>query len=231
MSVTTVAEFTASEKILLAAAQLEERGQSPFSAEALIVASWQDYPRTFGLRGYEEKFPDSNRVLSCIMGEKGLARRGWLAKMGQKLYSLTRDGRQVVRRLQGSTEEEAPEEPVHTSSRKIGRDQEKFLLGLFSSSAFKKFQEDLKEELTFADACRFWGITENLHGDALNTRLNRLLTTLAEFRDMLGSGNLDLSTGRSISLDDINALNEVHEYLEGRFTRHLNLLRNRTGRN
>ena len=33
------------------------------------------------------------------MGEKGLARRGWLVKMGQKLYALTRDGRQVVRRL------------------------------------------------------------------------------------------------------------------------------------
>jgi hypothetical protein len=230
MSVSTVAEFTASEKILFAASQLEERGQSPFSAEALIVASWQEYPRTFGLRGYEEKYPYSNRVLSCIMGEKGLARRGWLAKMGQKLYSLTRDGRQVVKRLHGSTEEDAPEEPVESSSRKIAKDQEKSLLGLLGSSAFKKFQEDLKEELTFADACRFWGITENLHGDALNGRLNRLLTTLAEFREMLGSGNVTLSTGRSVSLDDISVLNDVHEYLEGRFTRHLNLLRNRTGR-
>jgi hypothetical protein len=231
MSVSTVAEFTASEKILLAGSQLEERGQSPFSAEALIVASWQEYPRTFGLRGYEEKFPDSNRVLSCIMGEKGLARRGWLAKMGQKLYSLTRDGRQVVKRLQGSAEEEAPEEAVETSSRKISKDQEKSLAVLLASSAFKKFQEDLKEELTFADACRFWGITDNQHGDALNGRLNRLLTTLAEFRDMLGSGNVTLSSGRSVSIDDISALNDVHEYLEGRFTRHLNLLRNRTGRN
>src|SRR5437879_2677006 len=115
MSVTTVAEFTASEKILLAAYQLEERGQSPFSAENLIVAAWQDYPKTFGLKGYDEQFPDSNRVLSCIMGEKGLTKRGWLAKMGQKLYSLTRDGRQVVRRLQGGAETEEPE-PVRGSS-------------------------------------------------------------------------------------------------------------------
>src|SRR5437879_1547981 len=108
-SVTTVAEFTASEKILLAAHHLEERGMSPFSAENLIVAAWQEYPRTFGLKGYDEQFPDSNRVLSCIMGEKGLTKRGWLAKMGHKMYSLTRDGRQVVRRLQGAAEPEAPE--------------------------------------------------------------------------------------------------------------------------
>ena len=74
-------------------------GQSPFSAEALIVAAWQKYPQTFGLKGYAEQYPDSNKVLTSIMGEKGLARRGWLVKMGQKLYALTREGRQVVRRL------------------------------------------------------------------------------------------------------------------------------------
>jgi len=87
--VNTVAECTVPEKILLAAHQLEEQGQSPFSAEALIVAAWQKFPKTFGLKGYTDQHPDSNKVLSCIMGERGLARRGWLSKMGQKLYALT----------------------------------------------------------------------------------------------------------------------------------------------
>src|SRR5271169_7200627 len=98
--ITNLNEFTVPEKILLAADQLEKQGQSPFSAEALIVASWQKFPRTFGLKGYADQYPDSNKVLSCIMGNRGLARRGWLAKMGQKLYTLTREGRQVVLRLQ-----------------------------------------------------------------------------------------------------------------------------------
>jgi hypothetical protein len=99
--VNIVAECTVPEKILLAAYGLEEQGQSPFSAEALVVAAWQKFPRTFGLKGYSDQYPDSNKILTSIMGEKGLARRGWLAKMGQKLYSLTRDGRQVVRRQPG----------------------------------------------------------------------------------------------------------------------------------
>src|SRR5580692_4285000 len=98
-SVDTVVECTVPEKILIAASELEQHGQSPFSAEALIVASWQKFPRTFGLKGYADQYPDSNKVLTSIMGEKGLAKRGWLVKMGQKLYALTRDGRQVVRRL------------------------------------------------------------------------------------------------------------------------------------
>ena len=88
-----IEDCTVPEKILLAAYQLEEQGQSPFSAESLIVASWQKFPRTFGLKGYADLYPDSNKVLSSIMGEKGLARRGWLSKVGQKMYSLSRDGR------------------------------------------------------------------------------------------------------------------------------------------
>jgi hypothetical protein len=232
--VSAVVEFTASEKILLAAFQLEERGQSPFSAENLIVASWQEYPRTFGLKGYDEQFPDSNRVLSCIMGEKGLTRRGWLAKMGQKMYSLTREGRQVVRRLQGAAEPQPPE-PVarvsHAHGQKLPRDQEKYLQTILSSSAVKKYQEGQKDELTFADACRFWGITENLHGDALNSRLNRLLTSLSELKESIGPRGVELSGGRHVSLDDLLEIGGIHEYLEARFTRHLNLLRNRSGRN
>src|SRR5438067_9394068 len=88
--VNAVLECTVPEKILLAAHHLEVQGQSPFSAEALIVASWQQFPRTFGLKGYTDQYPDSNKVLSSIMGAKGLASRGWLLKMGQKLYSLSR---------------------------------------------------------------------------------------------------------------------------------------------
>src|SRR5437667_1056181 len=125
-SVNTVAELTVPEKILLAAQQLDDRGQSPFSAEALIVASWQKFPKTLGLKGYADQYPDSNKVLSCIMGERGLTRRGWLAKMGQKLYSLTREGKQVVIRLQTGGE---PPPTGQQPAVKISRDQEKYLLG------------------------------------------------------------------------------------------------------
>ena len=183
----TVADCTVPEKILLAAHQLEDQGQSPFSAEALIVSSWQKFPRTFGLKGYADQYPDSNKVLSCIMGERGLARRGWLSKMGQKLYALTKEGRQVVQRLQAGGE---PAPVTGTAAVKVARDQEKYLLSLFACSAVQKFEEGLKDELTFADACRFWGITENLHGEALDSRMNRMRVQVAELDRMIGTGSV-----------------------------------------
>ena len=224
----TLDECTVPEKILLAAAQLEDMGQSPFSAEALIVAAWQKYPKSFGLKGFTDQHPDSNKVLTSIMGEKGLARKGWLAKEGQKLYSLTREGRQVVRRLQQG--EAPPPAPTTPTAGALTRDQEKFLQGMFSGTAWHKFREGRKSELAFADACRFWGITENMTADALDTRLERVRIELTGIEVRLGPNGAVLSDGRSVSAEDVGSLLDTHEFLQGRFARHLNLLRSRGGK-
>lgn len=216
-------EFTVPEKILLAADSLDKEGQSPFSAEALIVASWQKFPKTFGLKGYAEQYPDSNKILSSIMGEKGLARRGWLVKMGQKLYALTRDGRQVVRRVLLQEEEE----PLGGNV-KLSRDMEKFVTGLLDSSAVQKFDENRKSDLTFADACRFWGIADNMKGDAMEARIQQVQTYLAELDRTLAETDAVLSTGRVFTAADARILTHVHRYMEDRFDRHLNLLRTRS---
>ncbi len=225
-----LAECTLPEKILLAANQLEEAGQTPFSAEALIVSAWQKYPVTFGLKGYAEQYPDSNKVLASIMGEKGLAKRGWLVKVGQKLYTLSRDGKVVVRRLlQG---DDAPPPPPRASSAAVHvpKEQDKLLNTLFATTALEKFLEGRKMEWTFADACRFWNITENLAAEILDSRLDHLAAVLADLERQVGTGNIVLSNGRSVSADDVAQLYEVHSQLSTRFSRHLTLLRNRAGR-
>jgi hypothetical protein len=221
--VNAISEFTVPEKILLVAAELEQQGQSPFSAESLIVAVWQKYPKTFGLKGYADQYPDSNKVLASIMGEKGLARKGWLVKMGQKMYAVTREGRQIVRKLHVG-EESSTTEPV-----RLTREQEKFLNNLFASSALQKFEEGRKLELTFADASRFWGITESMHGATLDGKLNQFRAHLADLDQQIGIGETALSSGRAVSAADVGQLCDVHSYLEERFGRHLNLLRNRKG--
>lgn len=218
-----ISDCTVTEKILLASFQLEQEGQSPFSAEALIVACWQKFPRTFGLKGYAELYPDSNKILSSIMGERGLARRGWLAKMGQKLYSLTKDGRTVAQRLMQGGEPVSTAPPI-----KMTRDQEKFLLGLFGCAAVEKFDENRKTEITFAEACKFWNISETQHGEALDGRMTRFQSQLNEIGRFVGTSDTEMSNGRSISGDDIAHMTSIHEHLEERFARHLNLLRTRS---
>lgn len=217
-----VDDFTVPEKILLAAETLEKQGQSPFTAEMLIVASWQKFPTTFGLKGFAEKYPDSNKILSSIMGEKGLARRGWLVKMGQKLYAMTREGRNVVRRVMLQEEEPPPEGISH----RLSREHERFLKTLFDSSAVQKFEDNRKHELSFADACRFWGVTENMHGDQLDKRLEDMDRTLAELDRVLA--DVDAEAGsRVVTAGDVRVMTNIHRYMQDRFDRHLNLLRKR----
>lgn len=221
-----VDDFTVPEKILLAADLLDKGGQSPFSAEALIVASWQKFPKTFGLKGYAELYPDSNKVLSSIMGEKGLARRGWLVKMGQKLYALTRDGRHIIRKVTLQEDEPA----LDGSLQRLSREQEKFVQSLLESSAVQKFEENRKGELTFADACRFWGITENSKGDALDGRLRQVQIQLSELDRALADNDAELSSSRVLTAGEVRYLTNVHEWMKDRFDRHLNLLRSRVGK-
>jgi hypothetical protein len=228
-----VAELTTSQKILLAAYHLEEQGQTPFSAEALIVAAWQENQRTFGLKGFADQHPDSNRILSCIMGEKGLAKRGWLAKMGQKLYSLTRKGRDEVQHIKsgGSKTPTKRATAAKPTRYKVPRDQEKSLMTLFGAVAVKRFQEGLKREITFGDACKFWNITESMRSDEIEEHIDKVTTTLVDVGEMIEGSSVELSNGRSVSQEDLDSLNEVQDYLKEQFSRHLTLLRNRSGRN
>jgi hypothetical protein len=224
--VNAISECTLPEKILLAAFGLEEQGQTPFTAEALVVAAWEKYSQAFGLKGFEDRYPDSNKVLTALMGEKGLARRGWLHKAGQKLYNLTREGKHVVRRLlQG---EAAP--PRSSTPVKLEREHDRLLQGLLASTAFEKYREGKQGELKFADACRFWGITENLTGDALDSRLDLVEMALAESERVMGNGRATLGNGQSISTDDTGPLCDLHGYLRQRFSPHLTLLRKRAER-
>jgi hypothetical protein len=101
---------------------------------------------------------------------------------------------------------------------------------LFASTAVRKFQDGRKQELTFADACRFWSITENLQGAALDARLATLRASLAEVERAVSRSKTVLSDGRLLAGDDANMLCDLHLHLEDRFSRHLTLLRNRVAR-
>jgi hypothetical protein len=223
--VNTLEECTLPEKILLAAFQLEEMGQTPFSAEALIVTAWQKYPRTFGLKGYEEQYPDSNKVLSGIMGEKGLPRRGWMSKVGQKLYSLTRDGRQVVRKLQQG--ELTPPLTARRIPDQLTREQDLLLQNMLASTVYQKARQQRQNDWTFSEACRFWSMGERA-GAAVDGRLDELQKQLAEIEQIVAVGPVVLGNGKEATHPEVSQLCDLHQQLEQRFGRHLNLLRSRS---
>jgi hypothetical protein len=94
-------ELTTANKILVSASHIAET-QETFTAEDLIVRAWQQFPESFGLSGYREKFPDSNRVLSKLMGSVGLCSRGWLEQVSTKTYRMTPAGRKLAAALRSN---------------------------------------------------------------------------------------------------------------------------------
>jgi hypothetical protein len=224
--VEAVAEMTVPQRILLAAYRLEKEGNTPFSAEALIVAVWREHPRAFGLKGFADQYPDSNRVLSCIMGKRGLAQRGWLAKMGAKLYSLSREGREEVLRLGQVPEKPAPGPRPQSTRVKVPRDQERFLLNLASAPAVRSYNQGFKREITYRDARRFWGITDTMHGAEVTEAVERVPATLTDLEQYLVKGSFELSNGRTVSRDELQGLAAVHQFLAEQFARHISQQRN-----
>lgn len=92
------AELTVRQKILMAAAVLANDAET-FTVEDLIVRSWEQFPESFSLRGYQTRHPDSNRVLAKLSGTDGLCGLGWLEHTDQRMYRVTRKGRLVAKQL------------------------------------------------------------------------------------------------------------------------------------
>lgn len=89
-----------SQKNMLMAAALgaSEAGTSTFTAEELTVGAWVRNHETFGLRGFEDRYPDHHKVYTHLCGKKGLVAEGLLAKDGHRYY-LTAAGRHVADKL------------------------------------------------------------------------------------------------------------------------------------
>jgi hypothetical protein len=222
-------ELTVSQKIILAAHRLEEQGHTPFTSEALTVASWKESPRTFGLKGFIEQYPDANRVLACIMGERGLVRRGWMQKVGPKLYTLSRQGKDEARRVLAGDDSPLPKRRA-LAQIKVPKDLENQLKNLMQSTAVSRFQQGMKREITFKDACKFWGLPDNAQGDAVDQTLNTVPEALDRVEQLLIGETVELSDGQSVSQQQLKSLRNVHRFLTEQFTRHLAQMRERTRR-
>ncbi len=80
--------------VLLAAARLLTR---EFTGPDLVVRCWIMRRAWFGLRGYEDEYPDANRVYARLDGWDGLTGRAALIEpLGSRTYRLTPRGRDMA---------------------------------------------------------------------------------------------------------------------------------------
>jgi len=220
--------MTVVEKILLAAHALEEAGTSPFTAEALIVKAWELDKHLFGLQGYADKYPDSNRVLTNIMGSKGLKAKGWIERVGEKRYQLTATGSRMALRLVGSDAGSA------TRAGALGRKQVLVVQRMVNSPAFKKTTNAGPQGIIFRDACNFWGISSYSNASTLRNQFTDIREVLEELEKAISQSTTGVIVlpDMKVFLDKerVRAIRETHETLQTKFFNELQVIRGRAAK-
>lgn len=212
--------LTSNEKILLAAKRLEEVSQV-FTAESLIVESWLSDKPSFGLKGYIESHPDSNRVLSALMGKRGLIARDWLNKLGPKTYRLGKTGKIAIGTIKQRSTVAPNVAKIGSEEKGLSKEQRQWLLQLFESDAATA----PLELLPFTTARDFWGMVATTNDKKVDALLERTEAQLKQCSKILEQGGTTLPDGRWIEKSEVNTLLDRHRQLVVWFTRQLNIMR------
>lgn len=222
-------KLTVPEKLLLAALEVRKR-KATFTAEDLVVEAWKKYPDTFGLSGYADNYPDSNRVLTNIMGTKGMRGKGWLRKVGEKQYQLTSaalsEGQTLVADWEGAT---AKAETRYLRA-ELDRQAMAVLGRILSTPAARKAFSKQLEAISFNEACGFWDITVRSNANTLSARLAEVKVLLDRAQDAVAhAGGEGLRIGNAIVTQyQIETLVTVNAQMQEMFKRELDILRRRT---
>lgn len=215
-------------KLLVAALALEAEERQRFSAEDLVVMAWRKYPEAFGLAGYNDQggrplYPNSNRVYAEIMGSKPIRKNGWFRKVGSKMYQLTEAGRSQAHSVAGAPITDGPEKWA------LAREQVDFIRRLFDSRAATKFRASQREDISFFDACGFWGISSGSNAKDLWCRFAEIETILAAAGESLASRDtVRLKHGADFAAQDVKALKDAHIFLQDRFKSEIDHIKART---
>jgi hypothetical protein len=224
-----VKNLTIQEKLLLAALELESAGKDRFSAEDLVVIAWRKFPETFGLLGYADEhgiplYPNSNRIYAEIMGSKPLRRNGYLKKVGSKMYQLTELGRAHAKAVANNN--------ITNNKTKwaLAREYIEFIRRLFDTKAARKYREHRGEDISFFDACGFWGINP-----ASNAK--EIWAKFAEIESVLDITQKSFKEKESVqfrhggddfSLSDLKTLIQLHSFLQAKFGTEIEHIKKRT---
>lgn len=216
------------DKLLLAAYDLEQSGKRPFSAEDLVISAWRKFPDAFGMAGYHDEtgqlaYPDSNRVFAEVMGSKPIRKRGLLVKVGTKMYQLTEAGREQVGLLQARSGQSS------THKAGLARDLEFEIKRLFRSKALDKFRNRRESDLTFYDACGFWGVSPRSSAIELQGRLANLEEIIHRAKEIVQDVQATFEHGGpSFGVNDLRTLLELHQFLLRRFSAEIAVIKQRT---
>ena len=211
-------------QLLLAAVECSGATTSQtFTFEELLVAAWNQDKYSWGLRGFESKHPDSERIhreLDSRGGSsKGLVQLGWLDKVRPRIYRLTLKGLAEAGRTK----------PEHKIVReKIRRESEDEIRRVLEHPVFHQWLADNSKPKRFRDAGAFWNVAPGTPPEVIRRRIQTVDDVLATASllleqtagDVLGSARGKLLFDRT----DVERCLEFQRTMKLRFTADLRIL-------
>ena len=212
------------EKILVAVVEgTDADPETSFTLEDLTVWAWQREQATWGLRGYESIYPDSDKVQKELgsrgRGNKGIVDLGWLNRVGTRIYCLTPAGLANYALLDKSNQD------LHD---KAGRKLEAEVRRILEHPVFKDWLIDSTKPKQFRAAGRFWGIAAGTPKNIVRQRIGNVDAALNGAIAVLNNKGVDeLSSSQGKILFervDINRCLEFHHDIKVRFEKDVQIL-------
>ena len=212
------------EKILVAVVEgTDADPETSFTLEDLTVWAWQREQATWGLRGYESIYPDSDKVQKELgsrgRGNKGIVDLGWLDRVGTRIYCLTPAGLANYALLDQSNQD------LHD---KAGRKLEVEVRRILEHPVFKDWLVDSTKPKHFRAAGHFWGIAPGTPKNIVKQRIGNVDAALhgaIAVLDDKGVDELSSSQGKILfEREDIHRCLEFHREIKARFEKDVRIL-------
>ncbi len=120
----------------------------PLTMEEVVVKAWELDRRVFGLRGFEQQYPNSRRVAESFYGDRGVLAARLIRKTDEGRYALTASGLDLV----------IPPEVAGTEPAPAAEHLPRVVQKALETEAYRLYSKGHKESVTFSLACEFWGM-------------------------------------------------------------------------
>ena len=223
--------LTASQEVLLGAAELHSQGFAEFSEWDLTVAVWKRNRNKFGCRGYEDKYPDHKRVMMEIMSREkkdNPLRRGWFEKTRPNFYKITNLGLSEATRLEHRAGDV-------TATLRSPDNVYEVVAPYVNHRVFKDFCRNSDEPSTWLGASSFLGITKNdpIHLEDQIRKATGAAEQATLWFDENGQDSLRRGPsggGMTIRRQEVKKLHDLLVVIKDRFRLQLDAIRKRGSR-
>jgi hypothetical protein len=164
--------------------------EKTFTSEDLLVSAWKRDHLAWGLRGYEQDYPDVDKLRKELDSRgarqggaaTGLVSSGLLSRVGQRMYRLTPAG------LAAAAEVVGAEPDARGKADRILADAVGVIL---SHSVFRGWLKESNSPKHFREAGHFWSVAPGTPARVIQTRILDVDRTLERALSLLDTGGVN----------------------------------------